>query len=398
MPAADARRPHPWLLVAGLVLVALNLRPALTSLSPLLTQVQQGLGLSATAAGLLTSLPVLCLGLFAPLAPRLAQRFDAERTIFGLLFVLAIGTALRGVFGSFGLFAGTLLAGAAIGVVGTLLPSLIKRDYAARAGTMTGLYTMALCLGAGAAAGLSVPLRNLLGGWRQALACWALFALLAALAWWPQVRRKHREARSPRLADLWRNRVAWAVTLYLGLQSSLAYAMFGWLPAILVDRGASPLDAGLMLSVEATLQFVTAFIGPWLAMRFGKDQRPTLLLMLSVALAGLFGVLYAPLTHLWPWIVLLGLGQGGQFGVAMLLIVVRSPNTQRAAQLSGMAQGIGYLVAGLGPLALGLLHDMTGGWDAAGALFVAITAAAMTAGWAAGQNRLIDPGWPADTG
>lgn len=393
-PASSAarRKSRRWPLIAGLVLVALNLRPALTSLSPLLTQVQQGLGLSATAAGLLTTLPVLCLGLFAPLAPRLAQRFDAERTIFGVLFVLAAGTALRGVFGVSGLFSGTLLAGAAIGVIGTLLPTLIKRDYADRVGPMTGLYTMALCLGAGIAAGASVPLRNLFGGWRPALACWALFALAAAVAWWPQLRRHERDASAPRLAGLWRNRLAWAVTLYMGLQSSLAYAMFGWLPPILVDRGAAPLHAGLMLSVSASLQFVTAFIGPWLAMRIGVDQRATLLLMLAMGLAGLLGVLYAPLTTLWPWIVLLGLGQGGQFSVAMLLIVVRSPNTERAAQLSGMAQGIGYLIAGLGPLAVGVLHDLTGGWGATGALFVAITAAAATAGWYAGQNRLVEPG------
>jgi len=199
-----------------------------------------------------------------------------------------------------------------------------------------------------------------------------------------------REVPRPRLEGLWRQRLAWAVTLYMGLQSSLAYAMFGWLPSILVDRGAAPLHAGLMLSVEATLQFVTAFAAPLLAMRIGRDQRATLLLMLGVALAGLIGVLYAPLAMVWPWIVLLGLGQGGQFGIAMLLIVVRSPTTQRAAQLSGMAQGIGYLIAGLGPLALGLVHDLTGSWHAAGALFVAITAGAAAAGWIAGQDRLLD--------
>ena len=372
------------------MLVALNLRPALTSLAPVLKQVQQSLGLSATAAGLLTTLPVLCLGLFAPLAPRLAQRFDDERTVFGALFVLAAGTALRGGFGSYGLFAGTLLAGAAIGVVGVLLPSLIKRDFAQHVSPMTGLYTMSLCLGVALAAGATVPLKNLFGGdWRPALAAWALLALLAAAVWWPQLREHTHLPPEPAPGGLWRSRLAWAVTLYMGLQSALAYSVFAWLPPILVDRGATPLHAGFMLSVSALVQLSTALTGPWLAARIGRDQRPTLLLMLVLALAGLLGCLYAPLTLLWPWIVLLGLGQGGQFSVALLLIVLRAPNPERAAQLSGMAQGVGYLIAGLGPLAVGVLHDLSGGWTATAVLFAAITAAAAVAGWFAAQNRQV---------
>ena len=390
-PSSTApRRASRWLLIVGLVLASLNLRPALTSLSPVLTEVQHSLGLSSTAAGVLTTLPVLCLGLFAPLAPRLAQRFDAERTVLGALFVLAAGTALRGAFGIDGMFVGTLIAGAAIGVIGVLLPSLIKRDYEEHVGPMMGLYTMSLCLGVALSAGLTVPLKDIFGGdWRPALAAWGLFALLAAVAWWPQLRRHtHQPLESP-LGSLWRSPLAWAVTLYMGLQSSLAYAVFGWLPPILIDRGSTPLHAGAMLSMAAAVQLTTAFTGPWLAMRIGRDQRPTLLLMLALGLAGLLGCLYAPLTTLWPWIVLLGLGQGGQFSVALLLIVARSPDAQRAAQLSGMSQGVGYIIASLGPLAVGVLHDLTGGWTAVALLFIVITAAAAIAGWFAGQNRQL---------
>lgn len=158
-PVQQAPAPlrRPWLLLLGLILVALNLRPALSSMAPLLSDVSQSLGLSAAKAGLLTTLPVLCLGLFAPLAPLLARRFGAERVVLGILLTLALGIVLRSSLGEFGVFAGSVLAGASIGVIGVLLPGIVKRDFARHAGTMTGVYTMALCLGAAMAAGATVP-------------------------------------------------------------------------------------------------------------------------------------------------------------------------------------------------------------------------------------------------
>ncbi len=380
-----------WLLALGLVLVALNLRPVFTSVSPVAAQVQQGLGLSASTLGLLTTVTVLCLGVFAPLAPRLAIRFGTERTVLGMLLLLAGGTALRGALGSFGLFAGALLAGAAIGVIGVLLPSIIKRDFPQRVGLMMGLYSMSLCLGAALAAGATVPLGEWLGGdWRHALAAWGAFALVGALAWLPQLRAQDpQQGTNQADVGLWRDGLAWAVSLYMGLQSALAYSVFAWLPPILVDRGLSPLEAGFLLSVSVMSQLVTAFGGSWLALRFGSDQRPTLCLMLLLALVGLLGCLHAPLESILPWVVLLGLGQGGQFSVALLLIVLRSRDTPTAARLSGMSQGVGYTLAALGPVAAGLLHDFSGSWSSLGMLFAALTVAAGASGWIAAQNRYV---------
>ncbi|RZA15955.1 MAG: MFS transporter, partial [Proteobacteria bacterium] len=187
----------PWLLILGLVLVALNLRPALSSMAPLLAQVSASLGLSGSTAGLLTTLPVLCLGLFAPLAPLLARRFDSERVVLGVLLVLAAGIALRSQLGIWGLFIGSLVAGGSIGIIGVLLPGIVKRDFARQAGTMTGVYTMALCLGAALAAGSSVPLSQYFDdSWRIGLAFWMVPALLAAVFWWPQTRQKHGVQRA----------------------------------------------------------------------------------------------------------------------------------------------------------------------------------------------------------
>ncbi|MHA7113541.1 CynX/NimT family MFS transporter [Pseudomonas promysalinigenes] len=377
---------RPWLLLLGLVLVALNLRPALSSMAPVLNQVTAGLGLSASAAGLLTTLPVLCLGLFAPLAPALARRLGSERVILGILFTLALAILVRSAMGVAGVFIGSLMAGASIGIIGVLLPGIVKRDFPRHAGTLTGVYTMALCLGAAMAAGATVPLTQHFGdSWALGLGFWMIPALLAMLVWLPQARQGHGLHKvSYRVRGLWRDRLAWQVTLYMGLQSSLAYIVFGWLPSILIGRGLSPTEAGLVLSGSVIVQLVSSLSAPWLATR-GKDQRLAIVIVMLVTLAGLFGCLYAPISGLWGWAVLLGLGQGGTFALALTLIVLRSRDAHVAANLSSMAQGVGYTVASMGPFAVGLVHDLTGGWAAVGWIFAVLGVGAIVFGLGAGR-------------
>lgn len=378
---------RPWLLLLGLVLVALNLRPALSSMAPLLSLVSESLGLSASQAGLLTTLPVLCLGLFAPLAPVLARRFGSERVIFAILLTLAAGIAVRSAFGSTGVFVGSIMAGASIGVIGVLLPGIVKRDFPKHAGTLTGVYTMALCLGAAMAAGATVPLSEGFGNsWSLGLGFWLIPALLAALVWLPQARQGHGAHHvAYRVRGLLRDPLAWQVTLYMGLQSSLAYIVFGWLPSILIGRGLSPTQAGLVLSGSVIVQLISSLSAPWLATR-GKDQRLAIVVVMLLALAGLFGCLYAPLDGLWGWAVVLGLGQGGTFALALTLIVLRSKDAHVAANLSSMAQGIGYTLASMGPFAVGLVHDLTGGWNAIGWIFAVLGVGAIGFGLKAGRD------------
>lgn len=377
---------RPWLLLLGLVLVALNLRPALSSMAPVLGLVSDSLGLSASQAGLLTTLPVLCLGLFAPLAPLLARRWGSERVILGILLTLALGIVLRSALGATGVFLGSIMAGASIGIIGVLLPGIVKRDFPKHAGTLTGVYTMALCLGAAMAAGATVPLtEHLHGSWALGLGFWMIPALLAMLVWLPQARQGHGLHKvAYRVRGLWRDPLAWQVTLYMGLQSSLAYIVFGWLPSILIGRGLSPTEAGLVLSGSVIVQLVSSLSAPWLATR-GKDQRLAIVLVMLITLAGLFGCLYAPLSGLWGWAVLLGLGQGGTFALALTLIVLRSKDAHVAANLSSMAQGVGYTLASMGPFAVGLVHDMTGGWAAVGWIFVVLGVGAIVFGLGAGR-------------
>lgn len=382
--------PNSLMLILGLVMVGLNLRPALSGLSPVLDLVSAGTGLTPGLVSLLTTLPVLCLGLFAPLAPRLGLRFGAERVVFVFLFLLAAGIALRSAFGAVGLFGGTIIAGASIGIIGVLLPAIVKREFPDAAGSITGIYTMALCLGAALAAGLTVPLETLFGAWRPALAFWAAPAILAALLWLPQLRRQ--PSRPHALAKgrgLWRDGLAWQVTGFMGLQSSLAYIVFGWLPSILIARGISPMQAGWIVSASVMTQVVTALAAPYLATR-GRDQRLAIAFFLTLSTSGLLGFLYAPVGAVWFLGILLGLGQGGSFSLAMALIVLRSPDPQTASELSSMSQAVGFAIASLGPFAAGYLHALTGTWQTAGGLFLAIGLGALATGLGAGRARYVN--------
>lgn len=385
-PAPQSR----WLLALGMVLIGINLRPALSSLAPVLGQVKAEIGLSATMAGLLTTLPVLCLGLFGALAPHLARRFGSERSIAGVLLLLACGIALRSQLGLIGLVMGSLLSGAAIGIIGVLLPGIVKRDFSAQAGLMTGVYTMALCLGAALAAGATVPLDQLFGQhWQPALAFWAIPALLALAVWWPQLSsHQQQHAGHWQVRGLWRDALAWQVTVYMGLQSSLSYIVFGWMPSILIERGLTPLQAGLMMSLSIMTQVIASLGVPLLAQR-GADQRLPIACVMGLTLAGLLGMLYAPINQLWLWAVLLGIGQGGAFSLALSLLVLRAPDAHVAAHLSGMAQGVGYTVASCGPLAAGIIHDVAGRWAPVGWLFGGIVATALAAGLLAGRKLLV---------
>ncbi|WP_155810830.1 CynX/NimT family MFS transporter [Phyllobacterium sp. UNC302MFCol5.2] len=371
----------------SLVLIAFNLRPVFSSASALLPEIIAQTGLSSFGAGVLTTLPVVCLGIFAPLAPRLAQRIGAERTLLGVLLLLALGTALRGLQSLPLLFIGTALAGACIAIGNVLLPGLVKRDFASRTGLMTGLYTMALCAGAATAAGFTLPLQRMLGGsWSLALGAWAMPALVVAAIWFPhaffrKVRTKHAGFR---VEGLWRDRLAWQVTLFMGLQSALAYCIFGWLSPILRERGMDGVTAGLVVSVSVMVQVFACLFVPSIAVRC-KDQRGVNLALIALAITGLMGFLFAPLSTVWVWAVLQGLGQGGLIAIAMTIIVLRSPDAHVASHLSGMAQCIGYMLAAVGPLLVGLIHSVTGSYAATAILFVLLGVGVAFFGWGAGR-------------
>jgi CP family cyanate transporter-like MFS transporter len=372
---------------ASLVLIAFNLRSLFSSLSVVLPEVMQATGLSAMGASLLTTLPVLCLGLFAPFAPGLAQRYGAERTLLGALLLLALGTGLRWFESVPLLFVATFLAGAAIAIGNVLLPGLVKRDFADKVALMTGLYTMALCAGSAAAAGLTLPIEHLVtGSWSGALAAWAVPVLVVLLIWIPQALGSRRQVshRGFRVVGLWRDGLAWQVTLFMGLQSALAYCIFGWLAPILRERGFDAATAGAIVSVSVMTQVVTCLAVPAFAVRL-KDQRIINVALVIVAVIALLGILFAPTSTVLLWAVLQGIGQGGLIAAAMTLIVLRSPDSHVAAHLSGMAQGVGYVLAAFGPLLVGLIRGWTGSFSGTAFLFVALGLGVAVMGFGAGR-------------
>ncbi len=383
---------HLWL-IAVLIFVAANLRPMLTGLGPVLDSVRQALQLSNTAVGMLITLPILCFGAIAPAVPRLLAYFSAQRLITLGMVVLVAGIAVRSLFGASGLFAGTLLGGLGIGVVMVVLPGLIKQQFPTQASMMMGVYSTALCLGATISAALAVPLEELPGSdWRWSLAFWLFPAALSILAW----RRFDRDAprapvragAAPAMPKLRRSWLAWHVTLYMGTQSTIAYCIFGWLPVILIDRGLSPLNAGFALSLLMVVQIITSLAAPWLAQLF-RDQRPVVIGLSVLMWAGMLGMFFAPIAHVWLYSTVAGLGLGGIFAMSLAFLVLRSPNAQVAAALSGMAQGVGYTIAATGPFVVGWLHEVTDSWDSVAIFFIVLMTVATGFGLSASRNLTI---------
>jgi CP family cyanate transporter-like MFS transporter len=391
VPETTTRRASPaWWIGVSIVLVAANLRPAVVAVSPLLEEIQAVERLSGTAAGVLTALPVLCFGLLAPVAPRLAARFGIERTLFGALVVLCLGIALRIVDATAALFAGTVLVGGAIAVGNVLLPGLIKRDFAHRTGLMTGLYTMAITAGGGLAAGLTVPVARAAGlGWHGALGAWGLFALVALLVWSPQAHgaqhRPRQESGSP--GGLWHNALAWQVTAFMGLQSLCFYAAAAWLPAVFVSRGADAAAAGWLLSLANGVGIAGSLVAPVVAARL-RAQTAVAVAATGVTALGLLGTLLLPGAEIVSMAVF-GIGQGAALGIALTLIVLRAPDGAHASQLSGMAQSMGYLLAASGPFVLGALHDLTDSWTVPLVVLLALLAPQALSGGLAGRERFV---------
>ncbi|HEX7388221.1 MAG TPA: MFS transporter [Castellaniella sp.] len=382
-----------WLTGASLLLLAANLRPLFSSMSVLLPDLSQGLALSNAQAGYLTTLPVLCMGLFAPFAPRLAQRIGIERTLLFVLICIALGTALRGIIGATGLFVGTALAGAGIAMGNVLLPSLVKRDYSRYAALMTGLYTMSLVGGAALGAAATLPLSHHLGmTWEGGLAMWVVPALLAIFAWAPvalhaggqNISRQHILP----VQGLHGDRLAWAVTLFMGIQSALAYSVMGWMAPILRSRGFSGTEAGLVTSVSILLQVVSCLLTPMIAGRF-REQRWLAVSLALIATLALMGMVVGPLALIWPLAIVQGVGQGGMFALALMLIVLRSKDAHVAAHLSSMSQTTGYILASLGPLLIGLLYQWTGSFHATTGLLAILGLGSALAGWYAGRNAFV---------
>jgi CP family cyanate transporter-like MFS transporter len=387
--------------VIGITALAFNLRAAITSLPPVFPELQHQLGLSGQQITVLATIPVLCFGVFPVIAAPLNRGFGEERVLAVSLCLVAAGLILRGALPGTLLYPGTVLACGAIALMNVLLPSLIKRRQPGRAGLLIGIYLLSLAVGSVLGSLLAVPAyryaahaRWLGGSVRFCLWMWAFPAAVAFVVWLPQWRYRTAPGTgagglTPRVAVA-RHALAWQVTAFMGLQSLSYYATLSWLPTLLRDRGASAAQAGNLLALMNLGNAVTALLIPVLAQRMSGQRRLIVPTVIGTA-AGIAGALYAPLGSAWAWILLLGLAQGSALGLGIFFTMARAPDPAGAASLSALAQGWGYLLAATGPLAVGLLHASTGGWDIPVALLLALCAPELAAGWLAARDRVLPP-------
>lgn len=399
-----AGRTRAWatrLVVAGILLSALNLRPAITSLGALLEEVRDDLGMSGSVAGLLTSVPPLCFAVFGVTAPRLARRFGPAAVICAGMAAIATGLLIRPYAGGTpGFLAASALALMGIAVSNVLMPVVVKRWFPDRVGSMTGLYSMALALGTSLAAAVTVPLTGALGGsWRSGLAVWAVLAMAAVLPWLPLVRdrgtapapsRQRTAATAEQHAPLRmaRSRTAWALAVFFGLQATAAYITMGWMPQIFRDAGVPAGTAGVLLAVTMVMGVPLAFVIPRVATRL-PHQGPIALVLGVCGLAGYAGLYFAPAAGAWAWALLLGVSNCA-FPLALTMVGMRARSGPGVAQLSAFAQSTGYLISIPGPLLVGVLYQRSGGWGLPIALMAALMVPQMLMGVLAGRNRTVE--------
>ncbi len=355
-----------WLLFAGIILVAVNLRAGITSVGPLIGIIREDTGISNGLAGMLTTLPLIAFAILSPFAPGFARRFGMETTLLLSMIVLTFGIWIRSISSPWTLMLGTALLGMAIAVGNVLLPSLVKRDFPRNIGLMTGTYSMSMNMVAATASGVSIPLAlQPQLGWQGSLVVWSTLSILAIIVW--IIQRRGAEpvstiSSSSRGKNIMKSKLAWSITLFMGLQSLTFYVNVAWLPEILHSQGMDYAAAGWMLSI---LQFVSlpfSFIIPVLAGR-RPNQRLLVLISAICMFSGYAGLLAGIQSMNLLWVILIGISGGTNFSLALMFFTLRTRTAEEAAALSGMAQSLGYLLAATGPILIGFLHDLTRGWD-----------------------------------
>jgi MFS transporter, CP family, cyanate transporter len=385
------------LVVVGIVVLGFNLRPAAVSVGPVLDEITNGLSMSPTTAGVLTTLPVIAFAGFGAAAAWLARALGLHRVTLIALLAVVLGLGLRARTADVPLF--LLLSLVALGGMATanvLLPSLVKLHFPDRMGLMTSVYTTALAVGLTMASVLTVPISDASGSWRWGLAAWAVTAGVAALPWLALVRHDQApdpESRSISLRAVARTRLGWGMAMFFGFQSLQAYAVFGWFAKIFRDAGFSPGTAGLLLGVVTAMSIPLSFWLPAWAARM-TNQTWLVVFLLCCYPVGYLGMIFAPVAGAWLWAVLIGIG-AAVFPVVLTLIGLRARTSEGTAALSGFTQSVGYLISAVGPFGMGLLYDLTGGWTVPLVALILLVVPQLLAGLAVSRPSYIEDHLPA---
>jgi CP family cyanate transporter-like MFS transporter len=376
-------------MIAGFLLLAANLRAALTSVGPVLETIRADLGLTAGEAGFIGALPLLTFAAVSPQVPRLARRLGTDRLLWLALALLATGIVARSLPVTGLLWVGTVLLGAAIAAGNVLMPSLIKRDFPDHVSAVTGVYTAVIGIVASTAAGVAVPMADALpGGWRTALGVWAGFVLVALAVWTPRLSRRNQAVPEvSKGATPWRSLLAWECAVFMALSATGFYTVLSWYPSILVSYGTTAATAGWLLFAYQIIGVLMSLVVPLLLVRL-RDQRAVACTSSLLAMVGYLGLLIAPDLAL-LWVLVTGVGAGALFFLALAFFSLRAADPRSSAALSGMGQSVGYLVASVGPTLFGALHDATGGWRVPLSVLVGVAAAHALIGLRAGRDAHV---------
>lgn len=384
-----------WLLIIGIVFIASTMRSPITTVGPLISFIRDSLALQNVLAGLLTTIPLLAFALISPFVPKLARRYGLEKTLFLSLILLTGGIIFRSFGTISSLLLGTFLLGVAIAFANVLLPSLVKFHFPLQLGLLTGVYSVAMNLSAAIAVGVSVPLAtNPALGWKGALGIWGLLALIALLVWIPQIIKPKtifltsKPTGNQKQTSLWKSPLAWSITVFMGLQSLLFYTMSAWMSDMLISQGLSIERAGWMISLLQFAQLPIMFLIPILAGKV-KDQRMIVAGTATLYVIGYGGVFMGNNALVPLWMILIGIAGAAAFGLAMMFFTLRTRTAHEAADLSGMAQSFGYLLAATGPVLFGFLHDLTAGWKVPIIIMLITASILLLAGLKAGKNEYV---------
>lgn len=384
-------------LFVGVIIAAFNLRPAITSVGPLLGFIRDDIGFPNWGIAFLTSMPLIAFAIMSPLAPKLAHRTSNEFALLTGLFILMVGISLRSVSIVLFLFTGTLLIGFGIAVINVLLPGVIKGNFPTKVAIMTSLYTTSMSLFATIGSAVSIPVAEGVGfGWQIALLIWIIPAIIGFVLWGIIVKKKgfkqneqsfYQEGKQQ--PKIWQDHFAWMIALFMGFQSALFYIMISWLPEMLINQGMSAVNAGFMLSLFQVIGIPVSFMMPMIAMRF-VNQSKIVLIVNGIFILGIIGFLVETNIALTMIAVLLaGIGSSANFALSLLFLSIRAPNAEAASQLSGMAQSIGYIIAAFGPIVIGYIFDVTNNWSDAMYVVLLILLVVSFFGFKAGKNKYV---------
>lgn len=385
-----------YMLFIAILLVGATLRSPIASVGPLVPHIKNDLAMSNTAIGFMNTLPLIAFGLFSPLVPKIAAKLGIEVTLLVSMFILSFGVIFRVLGNSSVLIIGTLIIGIAISAGNVLTPSLIKSSFIKNTGFVVGIYSITMNLISALSSGLTSSIAN--SGafdWQFAMQLWVVFPVLAIIAFFlrfPQLKIKENltfgNVHNEITTTVWKSKFAWAITLYMGLQSLIPYSLFAWLPQILETKGFNANQAGWYMSIFQLAMLPINFVIPIITSKMQKQSFLTLTAGLLLVV-GLLGMLLLNNNWIIVFLILIGLGTGATYSLAMMFFVLKTVSVKKSSDLSGMAQSIGYLLAASGPLLLGIISQQTGNWNFSIILLIVVGILVSIFGFISGKDMKI---------